>query len=65
VILTLRRLWLHPTCVQGTLSVDDVVQCYTLEDAIREIPDVPVEMWKIDGATAIPSVYIQCCHQLE
>jgi len=27
---------------------------YILEDAVREIPDVPVDQWKIPGETAIP-----------
>lgn len=29
--------------------------CYTLEDAIREMPGEPVEQWKIPGKTAIPA----------
>lgn len=28
--------------------------CFTLEDEIREVPDVPVEQWKVAGQTAIP-----------
>jgi hypothetical protein len=28
--------------------------CYGLEDAVREVPGVPVEEWKIPGKTAIP-----------
>ena len=27
---------------------------YALEDKVREIPDVPVDQWKIKGETAIP-----------
>ena len=29
-------------------------QCYTLEDAVREIPGAPVSEYKIKGRTAIP-----------
>lgn len=39
----------------GRLSVDGSEVCYTLEDVIREIPDVPVETWKVKGKTAIPA----------
>lgn len=28
--------------------------CYTVEDAIREVPGVPVTAWKVAGRTAIP-----------
>ena len=28
--------------------------CYTLEDAVREAPGVPVTAWKVPDATAIP-----------
>jgi len=38
----------------GRMTVDGVFQCYTLEDAIREVPGVPVEEWKVPGVTAIP-----------
>lgn len=39
----------------GSLYVDDVWQCWTLEDAIREIPGVHPREWKVPGETAIPS----------
>lgn len=39
---------------EGILSIDGVFECYTLEDAVREIPGEPVEQWKIAGATATP-----------
>ena len=39
----------------GELSVDGRRLCYTLEDEIREQSGVPVAIWKIKGATAIPS----------
>jgi hypothetical protein len=39
----------------GQLFVDGAFECYTLEDAIREIPGEPVDLWKIKDRTAIPS----------
>ena len=39
----------------GCLFVDQVFQCFTLEDPIRELAGVPVEDWKIAGETAIPA----------
>ena len=39
----------------GTLFVDDVMECLTLEDEIRERPGVPVSEWKVPGRTAIPA----------
>ncbi len=38
----------------GRLLVNGVFECYTLEDTIREIPNVPVSEWKKWGKTAIP-----------
>lgn len=39
----------------GSLYIDGHRFCDTLEDAVREIPGVPVEQWKIRGETAIPA----------
>ena len=39
----------------GTLFVDGVMECLTLEDEIRERPGVPVSVWKVPGQTAIPA----------
>ena len=44
----------------GVLYVDGVRECFTLEDPVREkrYDDgslIPVRVWKIPGATAIPS----------
>jgi hypothetical protein len=36
------------------MSIDGVFECYVLEDKVREVPDQPVEQWKIAGQTAIP-----------
>lgn len=38
----------------GSLSVDGVFVCHTLEDKVREIPGVPVSQWKKQDITAIP-----------
>lgn len=39
----------------GSLYVDDVRFCDTIEDEIREVPGHPVATWKVKGATAIPA----------
>lgn len=39
----------------GTLYVDHAMECFTLEDEIREIPGEPVEQWKVHAQTAIPA----------
>lgn len=40
----------------GTLRAEDGHRlCFSLEDEVREIPDVPVANWKIKSATAIPA----------
>jgi hypothetical protein len=39
----------------GRLFVDDVFECFILEDAIREQPGKPVALWKVKGRTAIPA----------
>jgi hypothetical protein len=42
-------------CTLGTLSVDGVFECFTLEAVVREIPGLAVVDWKIPDITAIPS----------
>lgn len=39
----------------GVMYIDGLFFCYTLEDVVRELKDVPVKEWKIKGETAIPS----------
>jgi hypothetical protein len=39
----------------GVLFVDGVFECFVIEDVIREQPGVPVDQWKVKGATAIPA----------
>lgn len=39
----------------GTVSVDGLYECRSLEDPVREVPGRPVSYWKEKGATAIPA----------
>ena len=39
---------------QGSLSVNGIFNCYTLEPKTREIPGQPVSAWKVQDKTAIP-----------
>lgn len=39
----------------GSLFVDGVWECYTLEDEVREVPGQPVSTWKVPKETAIPA----------
>jgi len=52
--LELRRIQMSENSTTGVLLIEDVRQCYTLEDKVREIPELPVERWKVPGKTAIP-----------
>jgi len=38
----------------GRLLVNNVFECFTLEDVVREVPGVQVAAWKIPSRTAIP-----------
>lgn len=38
----------------GSLSVDGEWECWTCEDAVREVPGQGVWQWKVPGKTAIP-----------
>lgn len=52
--LLLERLQFDPDVTIGSLSVDGDFRCWTLEDAVREVPGRPVAEWKVPGKTAIP-----------
>jgi hypothetical protein len=39
----------------GSMLVDGVFQCFTLEPTHREVDGEPVDGWKIQGKTAIPA----------
>lgn len=53
--LRLKRFKFGEKSTLGKLFVDDVFQCYTLEDKVREQPGVAVEKWKVPHETAIPA----------
>lgn len=39
---------------QGSMSVNGIFACYTLEPTTREVAGQPVSQWKIQDQTAIP-----------
>jgi hypothetical protein len=55
MLLRLLRHTSHRHVTFGTLFVDGVSECLTLEDEVRERPGVPVSAWKVPGKTAIPA----------
>jgi hypothetical protein len=55
VNLELRRRPSSTHATIGELFEADALQCFTLEDVVRERPGVPVGEWKIPGKTAIPA----------
>lgn len=52
--LVVTRAHFYPDCCISDLSVNGQRECFVLEDPVREIDGIPVEDWKIPGATAIP-----------
>jgi hypothetical protein len=52
--MNLKRIHHGPEYCVGELYLDGVRQCFTLEDAQREIVTRPVAEWKIQNRTAIP-----------
>ena len=48
-----RPLVRNPQQTIGELYVDGAFECFTLEDAEREIEGKPVAEWKVAGATSI------------
>jgi hypothetical protein len=55
MLLEVRREPSANGCTLGSLYVDGEFECFTLEDVVREVPELAVEKWKVDGETAIPS----------
>jgi hypothetical protein len=53
--LTLRRQPSGIDSTIGELSIDGAVECFTLEDVVREVPGKPVSEWKVPKETAIPA----------
>ena len=52
--LKLERFHFGDDYTVGHLYVDGVLQCFVLEDTVREVETRPVAEWKIAGRTAIP-----------
>jgi hypothetical protein len=55
MLLEVRREASANGCTLGSLYVDGVFECFTLEDVVREVPGLTVVQWKIPAETAIPS----------
>ena len=53
--LILKRTRFRDTITTGQLYVDGAYFCFTLEDKVREVSGEPVQKWKIQHETAIPS----------
>ena len=58
------ELWLRRRPSQNEATIGELyildkgaalLECYTLEDEIREVEGEPVEKWKVPGKTAIPA----------
>ena len=52
--LSLKRRPTFKGATIGELYIDGDLECFTLEDAVREVPGKPVSAWKIPKQTAIP-----------
>jgi hypothetical protein len=53
--ITVQRNPSYAYATIGTLYVDGVKYCHTLEDQVREQFGVHVSEWKVKGSTAIPA----------
>lgn len=55
--LRVARRWFTATSTVGQLYVDEVAECFTLEDVVRRDPDptTPANEAKVPGRTAIPA----------
>jgi len=52
--LELKRIAVSAKSTIGSLSIDGKLECYTLEDTVREVEGEPVAQWKVQNETAIP-----------
>jgi hypothetical protein len=52
--LLLLRNRFYPTHTIGQLYINGDYFCFVLEDVVREVPNQPVEKWKVQNETAIP-----------
>lgn len=53
-LLQLKRDPPNAGATLGSLFYNGKLECFTLEDVVREVPGRPVSEWKIPGQTAIP-----------
>ncbi len=53
--IVVERLQRDADVTIGSMTVDGEWQCWTLEDAVREVPGQAVSAWKVPGKTAIPA----------
>jgi hypothetical protein len=49
------RVRFHETRTVGQLYIDGELFCFTLEDKMREVEGQPVQKWKVQDETAIPT----------
>jgi hypothetical protein len=49
------RVRFHETRTIGQLYIDGELLCFTLEDKMREVEGQPVQKWKVQDETAIPT----------
>lgn len=55
LVCRLERYRDNGLCTFGRLSIDNKFKFYVIEDPVREIIGVKVDIWKIPKVTAIPS----------
>jgi hypothetical protein len=53
--LRISRFYSGPDCTVGRFYVDNVLECFILEDRVREVLGEDVDQWKVKSQTAIPS----------
>lgn len=53
--LALERRWRGAKSTVSPLFVDGVLECYCLEDKVRELDGIDASIWKVDKETAIPA----------
>ena len=54
MLILLKRIVFDPKFTIGFISINGRFECWTCEDAVREVEGKTVEQWKIKGETAIP-----------
>ena len=54
MMILLKRIVFNPQFTIGFISIEGKFQCWTCEDAVREVEGKTVNEWKVYGETAIP-----------